>query len=344
MAQQVMVKGLEIGIDFGTSNILVYVEGEGIIFDQPSVIAIDKATRKVVSIGIESQDLLGREHLNVEIVRPIDGQKINIDVTKEVIEFILLRIKNTINEPIAKLIISLPSIFSNEEKDIVQRHTLSLLEENSTTIIAKEVKAAAVGAGMNIYEANGKMIINFGGGTTDIGVLSLGDIVIAKSSAIAGEYIDRKIVELVKENHNLDIGIVTAEKIKLALITLKDFGDQEDEKVYHAAGRDVISNLPKEVVVTRREIKNLALKCFELLKTQIISVLEMTPPELSGDLCDNGIVITGGGALIPGIEEYIHEFVKIHISLSISPLSDVVNGTKKLLKINDSAYLGSMKY
>jgi len=333
-------KGIDIGIDLGTSNLLVYVDGEGIVFNQPSIIAIDKESGKVVSIGTEAHELLGKEHEKVEVIRPMAGGVIaDIDMIRAILEFTLIRIRQTRKESINKLLICVPSELTETEKDAIELLANNLLD-SGIAVTEEEVKAAALGSGVNIFEPSGKMIIDIGGGTTDIGVLSLGHIVLSKSIKIAGEYIDKQIVRYVKEKHGLEIGAATAEKIKIKLATLIDFGDERDDEEYKAAGRDLVEGLPKEITIKRSEIKELVLESFESIKTLIRSTLEVTPPELAGDLCDAGIVVAGGGALIPGIKEYIEKVAEVEVRVSKNPLNAVVEGTKRLLKISENAYLG----
>jgi rod shape-determining protein MreB len=201
--------------------------------------------------------------------------------------------------------------------------------------IEEEIKSGAIGAGMDIYTANAAMVIDIGGGTTDVGVLSLGDVVLSQSIRIAGNYIDQEIVKYVHKTHNLVIGQKTAERAKMEIAILSE---DEEEKFARVSGRDLVTGLPAATKISSKEMRKLLLPIFDEVINIVYSVLEQTPPELSADLVDNGIVVNGGGALIPGVKEYVEEMVNLPVKISDSPLTDVVEGTKVLLK-NRGNYL-----
>ncbi len=336
-------KGLGVGIDLGTSNLLVYVEGVGTVFNEPSVIAIDRNSKKVISIGKEASELVGRVHDKVEVIKPLQGGVISdIEMIRSMLSFTLNRVQESQREKITKLLICVPSEITPTERDAIRQLGIEVMGEGNECIIEEEVKAAAIGGGLNIYTPMGRMVIDIGGGTTDIGVLSLGEVVLSKTVKVAGDYFDSQIARHLKEKHSLEIGIQTAEQIKHTLATLGDIpvDEQGNEIVFTASGRDLIEGLPNEKGITATEIKEVMLKCFEHIKSLLISTLEVTPPELSGDLVDTGILVSGGGALIPGIKEYFEEISQVPVKISEVPLTAVVDGTKKLLKISGRHFIG----
>jgi len=338
------LKNLAVGIDLGTSNLLIYVEGQGTVFNEPSIIAIDKATKSVVAVGYEAASLVGKTHDKVKVIRPLQGGVISdIDMIKEILLFTLERIFQSKIDTINTLIICIPSEITETEKNAIIElgHGLGIMDIK----IDEEIKAAAIGSGLEIYEPQGHLVVDIGGGTTDFGVLSLGDVVLSKSIKTAGDYFDKQIIDHVKEEHKLEIGLQTAEKIKISLASLTGkLPVNEDGQAlkYRAMGRGLVSGLPQEITVTAKEIRKLLLRCFDNIKSVLISTLESTPPELAGDLVDNGILLSGGGSQIPGIMEYFEEITHVPVHRSESPMTAVVDGCKKLLKTEKKYYLGKL--
>ncbi|MGD1820482.1 MAG: rod shape-determining protein [Pleomorphochaeta sp.] len=332
------------GVDLGTSNLLIYVEGQGTLFNEPSIIAIDKASQKVVSVGFEAAKLVGKTHDKVEVVRPLQGGVISdIEMVKQILLFTLDKIFLSNVGAINKMIICIPSEITETEKSAILELGYSLGIKN--TLIDEEIKAATIGSGIDIFAPLGHMVIDIGGGTTDFGILSLGDVVLSKSIKVAGDYIDRQIIDHVKAVHKLEIGSQTAESIKIKLASLTGpLPTDEDNNplTYEAMGRDFVSGLPRHTVIEAAEIRNVLLSCFEAIKSVLLSTLEETPPELAGDLVDSGILITGGGSQISGICEYIHEISQVPVTLSEVPMTAVVDGCKKLLKKNSTLSFGEM--
>ncbi|WP_422478040.1 rod shape-determining protein [Pleomorphochaeta sp. DL1XJH-081] len=328
---------LSVGIDLGTSNLLIYVEGQGTLFNEPSIIAIDKATDKVVSVGHEAAKLVGKTHDKVEVVRPLQGGVISdIKLIREILLFTLEKIFVSDLQTIGKLMICIPSEITNTEKEAIVELGHSLGIKN--TEIEEEIKAAALGSGVDIFAPKGHMVIDSGGGTTDFGILSLGDVVLSKSIKIAGDFFDRQIIDHVKTVHKLEIGNQTAERIKIKLSSLTGpYPIDEDGNpiVFEAMGRDLVSGLPRRVVLGTEEIREVLLNCFEAIKSVLLTTLEETPPELAGDLVDNGILLTGGGSQIPGIREYIAEIAQVPVYLSEVPITAVIDGCKKMLKMTN---------
>lgn len=336
---------ISVGVDLGTSNLLIYVEGRGTVFNEPCVIAIDKASNKVVSVGTEAAELVGKVHDKIEVIKPLNGGVISdIDMIREILLFTFDKLFMQSAQQIKKLLICIPSEITETEKAAILQLGGELGIED--TRIDEEIKAAAIGAGIDIYTPSGHLVVDIGGGTTDFGVLSLGDVVLSKSIKVAGDYFDKQITDYVKEVHKLEIGPQTAEKIKVELASLTgDLPVDEEGNTleFSAMGRDLVSGLPQAVVVKAKEVRDILMECFESIKATLIATLEVTPPELAGDLVDNGILITGGGAQILGIKEYFENVTNVDVIVSDSPMTAVVNGTKKLLKMDKSHYFGEIR-
>ncbi len=334
-----------VGVDLGTSNLLIYVEGRGTVFNEPSIIAIDKATRKVVSVGHEAASLVGKTHDKVEVIKPLSGGVIaDVDMIRELLEFTLDKIFLSKMENIRRMLICIPSEITETEKQAIRMLGHSMGIGNVT--IDAEVKAAAIGNGLDIYEPRGQFMVDIGGGTTDFGVLSLGEVVLSRATKAAGEYFDKQIIEHVKNYHQLEIGHQTAERMKIALSSIHGdypLDDEGNELTFIAKGRDMVEGLPKEATITSREIREVLLRCFDTIKSTLIATLEATPPELSGDLVENGIWVSGGGAKIRGLKEYFEEISGVPVHISEHPLTAVIDGTKKLLKFEGKHYFGESR-
>lgn len=331
-----------VGVDLGTSNLLIYVEGRGTIFNEPSIIAIDKASGKVVKVGIEAAELVGKVHDKIEVIKPLNGGVISdMDMIRELLIFTFEKLFVSNLSNINRLLICIPSDITDTEKAAIMLLGKELGIEK--TYIDEEIKAAAIGGGIDIFTPSGHLVVDIGGGTADFGVLSLGDVVLSKSIKIAGDYFDKQIITYVKENYKLEIGLQTAEKVKMALASLTGeypITEEGTPLTYSAMGRDLNSGLPQKVVIKAEEIRGVLLECFETIKSTLISTLEATPPELAGDLVDNGILITGGGAKIAGIRKYFEEISGTDVHISNGPLTAVVDGTKKLLKMDKKHFFG----
>ncbi len=331
-----------VGVDLGTSNLLIYVEGRGTIFNEPSYIAVDKASGKVVSVGFEAAELVGKVHDKVEVVKPLQGGVISdVVMIREILLFTFDKLFVDSTQQINKLLICIPSEITETEKAAILQLGKELGIED--TRIDEEIKAAAIGSGVDIYTPSGHLVVDIGGGTTDFGVLSLGDVVLSKSIKVAGDFFDKQIMDHVKEVHKLEIGPQTAERAKVALASLTgDLPKDEEENsiTFSAMGRDLVSGLPQMVVLKGNEIRKIMLASFESIKATLIATLEATPPELAGDLVDNGIIVTGGGAQILGIKDYFEDVTQVDVHVSDLPMTAVVEGTKRLLKMSKNHYFG----
>lgn len=329
--------GKNIGIDLGTANILVYVEGEGIVTNEPSVIAFDYETSEVLASGQMAAEMVGKGHHGIKIVSPLNqGVISDIDATKKLIEISLHRVEN-INIELSEstLLLCCPSEVTQLERDSFMDLGAKLGVKD--IFIEQEVKACAIGSGLDIFSSNGSMVIDIGGGSTDVGVLSLGDIVVSESNRIAGNYLDNEIINYMQYEHGLLIGKKTAERVKIEIGSLRE--DIKEPRTTYANGRDVVTGLPRKISVNEKEIRDVLARPFESVATMVLKVLQSTPAELSADIIVNGIYISGGGALIDGIDEYLHKRIGMDFHISRRPLTAVVDGTKLLLKNRGSYFV-----
>jgi rod shape-determining protein MreB and related proteins len=336
-ANKTKKKSINIGIDLGTSNLLVYVDSEGIIFNEPSVIAVEYGTNNVIAIGHNASKMIGRGHNGIKIISPLNqGVISDMDSAKLLIEIALKKVESVnIDLSTSTLLVCCPSEVTQLEKNALIELALKLGVHD--VFIEEEVKAGGIGAGLDIYSSDGTMVVDIGGGSTDIGVLSLGDIVVSESVRIAGSYIDNEIINYLQYKHGLLIGNKTAEIIKKEVGSLRE--KIEVEKTTSANGRDIISGLPKKIIITETEIRDVMIEPFESIASTILKVLQRTPPELSADIIVNGIVINGGGALIDGVDEFLKKRVTLDFHLAKNPMTAIVEGTKLLLKNRGSYFV-----
>lgn len=318
----------DIGIDLGTANILINVKGEGIILNEPSVVAIDKESKRVLAIGGEAHDMLGRTPGKVKAIKPMkDGVIADFDLTESMLEYFLKKIKarNIFTKP--RILICCPTNITTIEKNAIKEAAEKIGAKK--VLIEEEPKVAAVGAGLDISKPSGSMIIDIGGGTTDIAVLSLGDIVVSSSIKIAGNTFDNEIISYIKEKYKLLIGERTAEEIKIEVGSVRKQKGNEKKNV---RGRSITSGLPETITISSGEVDIAIKDSINKIINEIKRVLEITPPELSADIINNGIVVTGGGALLEGIDELLNKELNVPIYISESPLTCVAEGTGKMLE------------
>ena len=317
----------DIGIDLGTANILIYVRGQGIVLNEPSVVAIDSETREVLAVGKEARDMLGRTPGKVKAIRPLkDGVIADFEVTEIMLNYFIKKIngKSMFSRP--KILICCPSnitqVEQNAIKDAAERTGAKKV------YLEEEPKVAAIGAGLDIGAPCGNMVIDVGGGTTDIALLSLGDIVTSSSIKIAGDKFDSDISKYIKNKYKLLIGDRTAENIKLNIGSVYP-GIKKDKM--EVRGRDMVTGLPLTIAVTSEEITEALKESIHIIVNTAKGVLEQTPPEISADIIDKGIIITGGGALIKGFDKLLEAELKVPVYIAESPLTCVVEGTGILL-------------
>ncbi len=322
----------DIGIDLGTANVLIYVKGEGIVLNEPSIVIIEKDTKKVIAVGEEASKMLGRTPGKVKAIKPMkDGVIADFEIAEIMLnEFIKkLKINNLFKRP--RILICCPSNITPVEKNAIKE--AAERTGASKVYIEEEAKVAAIGAGMDIEEASSNMIIDIGGGTTDIAVLSLNDIVLSSSIKISGDTFDHDIVKYIREKYKLLIGETTSENIKINFANVY----KADKKLkFEVKGRDLITGLPSIIEINQSEIKDALSKSTAKIIQEVINVLEETPPELSADIVDKGIVLTGGGSQLKGLADLLKEKLNVPILLATSPMTSVAEGTGILLeKIKD---------
>ena len=330
-------KLIKIGIDLGTANLLVYVDGEGIIFNEPSVIAMDYDTSDVIAVGYNAAKMIGRGHHGIKIVSPLNqGVISDMEAAKKLIEIAIRKAENSdIKLKASTVLICCPSEVTQIERDamIDLAHKLGVPD----VFIEEEVKAGGIGAGLDIYSSNGSMVIDIGGGSTDIGVLSLGDIVVSESIRVAGNYFDQEIINYLQYEHGLLIGKKTAQRIKEEIGTLRE--DITENKTALAKGRDIVSGLPRKIEVSQEEIRAVLIEPFNSISTAILKVLQNTPAELSADIIVNGMLINGGCALIEGVDEFLEKKIGLDVHIAKNPLTAIVEGTKVLLQNRGNYYV-----
>ena len=318
----------DLAIDLGTANTLVYARGRGIVVDEPSIVAINKKTNKVAAVGREAKEMLGRTPGNIVAIKPMrDGVIADFDVTEEMLKYFIRKAHNRNHLLSPRIVISIPSEITQVEKRAVRESALRA--KASEVFLVEEAMAAAIGAGLQIAEPSGNMIVDIGGGTTDIAVISLSGIVYSRSVRVAGNEMDESIIQYIKRKHNLLIGERTAEQIK---ITLGSAAPLEQPMTMEIKGRDLIEGIPKSIEIADDEIREALSNCIATVVNALRVALERTPPELSADIVDNGIVLTGGGALLKNLDLRIKAETGLPVYLAEDPLSSVVLGTGKMLQ------------
>ena len=317
----------DIGIDLGTANILIYLKGEGIVLNEPSVVAIDTESKKPLAYGIEANLMLGKTPFKVRAIRPMkDGVIADFEITEMMLDYFInkAKAKGIFKKP--RIVICCPADTTPVEKNAIREAAEKLGAKK--VYLEEEPKAAAIGVGLDISKPNGNMVIDIGGGTTDIAVLSLGGIVVSRSLKVAGNIFDKDIKEYIKNKYRLLIGDKTAQKIKHEIGSVYASDDSIEMEV---RGRDLETGLPSIITVNSLEIEEALSSDIEKILVATKSVLEDTPPELSADIIENGAVLTGGGSLIKGLKELFELELKIPIYLAESPLTSVAEGTGIML-------------
>lgn len=318
----------DIGIDLGTANILVYMRGKGIMAKEPSVVAINKDNGQVVSVGSAAKRMIGRTPGNIVAIRPLkDGVIADYTTTSAMLKHFIHKAssKSLLSKP--RVCISIPLNVTSVERRAVEEATLS--SGAREVFLIEEPMASAIGSGLPVSSPTGMMVVDIGGGTTDVAVISLGGVVSAKSIKTAGDAFDRAIISYIRKKYNLIAGERTAEQIKI------DIGSaypMAEEAVSEVCGRDLITGLPKTVTITSEEIREALKECLNEILDGIHATLEITPPELSADIMTRGITVTGGGALIRGLDKFIEDEVKVPVYIGRDPLNAVANGIGEVLK------------
>ncbi|MDF2536432.1 MAG: rod shape-determining protein MreB [Bacillales bacterium] len=318
----------DIGIDLGTANVLIYVKGQGIILNEPSVVAIDKTNNKVLAVGEEARRMIGRTPGNVVAIRPLkDGVIADFDVTEEMLKHFInkLNVKGFFSKP--RILICCPTNVTSVEQKAIREAAQKAGSKD--VYLEEEPKVAAIGAGMDIFQPYGNMVLDIGGGTTDIAVLSMGDIVTSASIKMAGDKFDSEILNYIKRKYKLLIGERTAEDIKIQVATVYPGSRNE---IMEIRGRDLVSGLPHSITINSAEIEEALREAVAVIVHAAKSVLERTPPELSADIIDRGAFLTGGGALLHGIDKVLQDELKIPVFIAENPMDCVAIGTGIILE------------
>jgi rod shape-determining protein MreB len=318
----------DIGIDLGTANTLVFVKDRGVVLREPSVVAVQSGTRKVVAVGDEAKRMLGRTPGNITAVRPLkDGVIADFDITEAMLRHFIKKVHHGSKLVSPMVVIAIPSGITEVEKRAVRE---SALHAGAREVyLIEEPMAAALGVGLPVQEAAGNMIVDIGGGTTEIAIISLGGIVYCRSVRVAGDELDESISIYLKRAYNLMIGERTAEDIKIKVGSVHVM---DKEMTMEVKGRDLVAGLPKTLTITSQEVREALLGPVQTILEAIRITLERCPPELSADLIDRGIVLAGGGALLRGMDRLISEETALPVYVAEDPLSAVVEGTGKVLQ------------
>ena len=326
-------------VDLGTANTLVYVRGRGIVLSEPSVVAIDQRTGDVHAVGIEAKRMLGRTPGDIQAIRPLkDGVIADFDVTEQMLRHFIQKVhQNRWAHP--RVVVCVPSGVTGVEKRAVEEATYSAGARQAYLI--EEPMAAAIGAGLPVSEPTGNMIVDIGGGTTEVAVISLGGIVVSQSIRVGGDELDEAIIEHVKREYKLMIGSQTAEEVKLEIGSAYELPEEVEAEI---RGRDLVSGLPKTVVLSSAEVRD----ALEAPLTQIIDAvkqtLDKTPPELASDIMDRGIVLAGGGALLQRLPDRIRAETQMPVHLAESPLTCVAVGSGRSLEEFDAIHRANQSY
>ena len=322
----------DIGIDLGTANVLIYIKGQGIVLNEPSVVAIDSETKKALAVGKEAHEMLGRTPGKVKAIKPMkDGVIADFETTEVMLNHFIKKVngKNLFSRP--RILICCPSNITQVEKNAIKEAAERTGAKK--VFLEEEPKVAAIGAGMDISKPSGNMVIDIGGGTTDIAILSLGGIVNSSSIRIAGNAFDLDIVKYIKDKYKLLIGERTAEDIKKTIGTV--FPGSRKEKM-EVRGRDLVTGLPHTITLNSDEVEEALRESVYTIIHCAKGILEQTPPELSADIIDKGIVLTGGGAMVDGFSNLLSQELKVPVFIAESPLTCVAEGPGILL---DNLYL-----
>lgn len=319
----------DIGIDLGTANTLVYAKGKGIILNEPTIVAINKKTGQLVAVGNEAKTMLGRTPTHIEVVRPlVEGVVSDFEVTEEMIAYLINKVRSEMRAFIApRVVVGVPSGITNVEMRAVRDAVKNAGARD--VFLVTEPMAAAIGAKLPVGKAAGSMIIDIGGGNTDIAVISLNGVVTAKNLRIAGDHLNANIISYVRSQFKILVGDKTAEDAKIALASIVH---EKESREMTVRGRDVVTGLPREVVITDTDIRDAISHSINEIVESVRAVLEQTPPEVLADIMQRGVHLSGGGATIPGIALLLEEVLQIPVIVVPDPLRAVVRGTGIILE------------
>jgi rod shape-determining protein MreB and related proteins len=328
MSNALTFLGRDMAVDLGTANTLVYVRGRGIVLNEPSVVALNTNNGQIVAVGVEAKRMIGRTPGNIVAVRPLkDGVIADFDVTERMLRYFIQKVHRRTHLAKPRLVVAVPSGITGVEQSAVKEagHQAGARR----VYIIEEPMAAAIGAGLPIHEPTGNMVVDIGGGTTEVAVISLGGIVTSQSIRIGGDELDQAIITFGKKEYSLMLGERTAEEIKMALGSAFPAQDEPHAEI---RGRDLVSGLPKTVVISAAEVRKAVEEPVNLIVDAVKNTLDKCPPELAGDVMDRGIALTGGGALLRGLESRIREETGMPVQVADNPLDSVVLGTGKCVE------------
>ncbi len=316
--------GEDIGIDLGTASVLVYIKGQGVVLQEPSVVAIDSATEKIVAVGEEARQMIGRTPSNIIAIRPLrEGVIADYDITEKMLKYFIKKAMKTSKFFKPRIMICIPSGVTGVEERAVKQAAFSAGAKQAFLI--EEPVAAALGSGLDISQPSGAMVIDIGGGTTDVAVLSLGGVVYSNSVRIGGDKFDEAIIRYVRRKHNVLIGERSAEDVKIAIGSA--YPSLHPGQTAEVKGRDLVTGLPKIITLTVEEVNESIAEPLESIVAVTKEVLEKTPPELAGDIINKGIILTGGGSLLHGLDSLISERTGLHVYIPEDAISCVALGT-----------------
>jgi rod shape-determining protein MreB len=332
MSNALTFLGRDMAVDLGTANTLVYVRGKGIVLNEPSVVALNTNNGQIVAVGVEAKRMIGRTPGNIVAVRPLkDGVIADFDVTERMLRYFIQKVHRRTRMARPRIVVAVPSGITGVEQSAVKEagHQAGARR----VYIIEEPMAAAIGAGLPVNEPTGNMVVDIGGGTTEVAVISLGGIVTSQSIRIGGDELDQAIITFGKKEHSLMLGERTAEEIKVALGSAFPAAEEPNAEI---RGRDLVTGLPKTVVIGAAEVRRALDDPLNLIIDAVKSTLDKCPPELAGDVMDRGIALTGGGALLRGLDQRIREETGMPVHIADSPLESVVLGTGKCVEDFDT--------
>ncbi|MFB9835139.1 MULTISPECIES: rod shape-determining protein [Actinoallomurus] len=328
MGNKLSFLGRDMAVDLGTANTLVYVRGRGIVLNEPSVVAINTHTGKIVAVGIEAKRMIGRTPGNIVAVRPLkDGVIADFDVTERMLRYFIQKVHKRRHFAKPRIVVAVPSGITGVEQRAVKEAGYQAGARR--VYIIEEPMAAAIGAGLPVHEPTGNMVVDIGGGTTEVAIISLGGIVTSQSIRVGGDELDQAIISYAKKEYSLMLGERTSEEIKMAIGSAYPFDDEPHAEI---RGRDLVSGLPKTVVISAEEIRRAIEEPVNTVVDAVKTTLDKCPPELSGDIMDRGIALTGGGALLKNIDERLREETGMPIHMVDNPLDSVVLGSGKCVE------------
>ncbi len=327
----------DVGIDLGTANTLVMVRGQGIVINEPSVVAIEKKTRKILAIGAEAKEMVGRTPANIVAIRPLrDGVISDFDVTEKMLHYFINKVHEKVLTPMPRprVVVGIPSGVTEVEKRAV--HDAAINAGAREAYLIEEPMAAAIGAGLPVTESMGSMIVDIGGGTTEVAVIALGGIVVSGSLRVAGDEMDEAIINYARQKYNLYIGERMAEMAKMQIGSAYPL---EEEQTMELRGRNLITGLPQSVEVSSVEIREALSGPVSTIVELVRDTLDDTPPELVADLMDHGIVLAGGGALLQGLAQRLQDETKMHVRVADDPMACVARGAGAVLEDLDTLHV-----